>query len=74
MEWDRRKRSRADKIRETGLILLAVGVIALAAGIVLTFTIGTVMAPVFMSGSILINTAAVICLRQGRKRTKGGKA
>ena len=74
MQWDRRERSRADKIRETGLILLAAGVILLASGIVLTFTIGTVMAPVFMSGSIFINTAAIICLRQGRRLKKGDKA
>ena len=74
MEWDRKNRSRADKIREAGLILLAVGVTLLSAGIVLTFTIGAGAAPIFMSGSVLVNTAAVICLRRGRRRAKGGKA
>jgi len=71
MEWDRRKRSGANKLREAGLIMLAVGVLVLAAGIVLTFTLGTLLAPTLIGSSILINTVAVICLREGRRRREG---
>ena len=74
MEWDRRKRSPADKIREAGLILLAVGVILLAASIALALTVGTIFATFFMGGSLLINTAAIICLGSSRRLKKGDKA
>ena len=67
MEWDKKGRN---KTREAGFILLAGGTIILVAGIVLSFTVGTVLAPILLSSSILINTAAVICLRRGKGENK----
>jgi len=62
MDWNKKPRS-ISAMRLAGIILLGFGIFALAAGIVLTVTFGTVLAPVLLGGSIFINTAAVICLR-----------
>jgi len=71
MQWERKNQSAADKLRSAGLIILAVGVLMLALGIALTFFVLTILSPILLSGSILVNTAAVICLRQSKQRRKG---
>ena len=62
MDWDRKPR-KISAVRLAGLILLGFGIFALTAGIVLTVTFGTILAPILLGGSIFINTAAVMCLR-----------
>jgi len=64
MEWENKSSSRPTGLRLAGLFLLGVGVVTLAVAIALTMTVGTVLAPVFMVASILINTLAVIFLRK----------
>ena len=71
MEWDSKKRKTSASVREIGFVLLAAGVLTLAAGIVLTVTFGTFLALVLLGGSALLNTAAIICLRHGKQHRKG---
>jgi len=66
MEWENKNPNRPSGLRMTGLILLGVGVVLLAVAIALTITVGTVVAPVFMLSSILVNTVAVTFLRKKR--------
>ncbi|MDR2908471.1 MAG: hypothetical protein LBU86_01125 [Oscillospiraceae bacterium] len=51
-------------IRATGKWFLAVGVAMLIAGIAVALTIGTVLAAMLVIGSVIMNTAAVVCIRR----------
>ena len=66
MEWENKSPNRPGGLRLTGLILLGVGVVLLTVAIALTMTVGTVVAPIFMLSSILVNTTAVMFLRKKR--------
>lgn len=52
--------------RSTGIALLAVGVLMLTAGIVLLVTTDSIFISILLGGSILVNTAAVTLLLQGK--------
>ena len=64
MEWENKNPNRPPGLRLAGLILLGVGAVTLAVAIILTMTAGTVLAPVLLVSSILINTLAVTFLRK----------
>lgn len=52
-----------NKRRKVGKIILAAGIAALFAGIVVTFTVGTILAQILLFSSILINSAGIMLLR-----------
>ena len=62
MEWE--NKNSPGKLRQAGLILLGIGGVMLALAIVFTMAVGTVLAPILMVSSILINTLAAILLRK----------
>jgi len=64
MEWENKNPNGPSKTRQAGLILLGLGAVTLATSIILTMAVGTLLAPILMVSSILINTAAVIFLRK----------
>jgi len=66
MEWENKNPNAPTKLRQAGLILLGVGAVILAVAIILIMAVGTVLAPIFMVASILVNTLAVIFLRKKR--------
>ena len=69
MDWDN-KAGAIVTAREIGLGLLAAGVLTLVSGVVLAVTLGTILALILLVGSAVLNTAAIICLRHGKR--KGG--
>ena len=64
MEWDNKNPRGATGLRLAGFVLLGIGVATLAVAIVFAMTVGTILAPILLVCSILINTLAVIFLRK----------
>lgn len=64
---------KPDTIKLIGKWLLCFGIAMLVIGIVLTFSIGTALAPVLMTGSIVINTLAVMLIRSHKGEEQGKK-
>lgn len=52
------------KKRKIGWGLLVVGILCLIVGLVMGFTVGTKIVPTLMGGSVLINTVAVMLIRE----------
>ena len=53
-------------IRRIGLIVLVVGVLMLASGLICAITVGTIAVPILLSASIVVNTVAIMLLRYKR--------
>lgn len=60
-------KSSANKVRRAGTVILAVGILVLVTGIVISLTIGTQLVPIFLTSSILINSLGIILLQAGKK-------
>lgn len=73
MEWDNKRKSPVSA-REVGLGLLFAGILTLTSGVVLTFTLGTILAFMLLVGSVVLNTAAIVCLRSGKRGGKGDRS
>lgn len=54
---------RIQRKRNIGRLLLMLGILMLVFGIILMITVDTIMIAVLLSGSILVNTAAISLLR-----------
>lgn len=52
------------KTKKAGRIVLAIGLVLLIAGVIITFTIGTILAQILLFSSILINSAGIMLLRR----------
>lgn len=54
--------------RKIGIILFVLGVTMLVTGILLAFTLGTVMVPILVSSSILVNSVGIILMQGPRPK------
>jgi hypothetical protein len=51
-------------MKKAGIAVLIFGVAVLVTGIIMSLTVGTFLVPVFLSGSIVINTVGITLLRK----------
>lgn len=56
-----------NQLKKTGKVLLFVGILLLAAGILFAFAIGTIATPILLGASVILNALGVTLLRGGEE-------